>query len=86
MASGKEKTKMVQDRMAYVSGVTIEDLEASGLCESTFIELFGRKGIRHITPRRRLTLARELRRRYHLSYRQLSTLTRLPETEHRTYI
>lgn len=86
MSSGKEKSKIVQERMAYVSGVTVEDLEARELCESTCLELFGRKGIRHITPQQRLTLARELRRRYHLSYRQLSALTRLPETELRTYV
>lgn len=86
MSSGKDKSKVVQERMAFISGVTIEDLEARELCEATCLELFGRKGTRHITPQQRLALACELRRRYHLSYRQLSSLTRVPETELRTYI
>ena len=86
LSSSREKNKVVQDRMAYVSGVTVEDLEARELCESICLELFGRKGIRHVTPQQRLEVARELRRRYHLSYRQISTLTRLPESELRSYV
>lgn len=86
LSSGKDRYAAVLDRMATVRGLTIEDLEARNLCEDACLTLFGRKGTRHLTPQQRLALARELRRRYHLSYRQLSTLTKLPENELREYV
>ena len=81
MSSGRDKYMAVQDMMASVRGIMIEDLEARRLCESVCLALFGRKGTRHVTPEQRIELSRELRRRYGLSIRQISTLTRLPEEE-----
>lgn len=86
MSSGKDKYSVVQDKMASVRGVMIDDLEARQLSETITLELFGRKGTRHITPQQRIILARELRRRYSLSMRQISVLTKLPEAEIREYI
>ncbi|MBP9987764.1 MAG: hypothetical protein KBT44_07585 [Bacteroidales bacterium] len=86
LSSGKDKLKVVQDRMAQSRGLMIEDIEARKYCESACMELFGRKGTRHITPEQRITLARELHRRHGLCCRQLSTLTKLPEEEIRNYV
>ncbi|MBQ0044721.1 MAG: hypothetical protein KBT05_06850 [Bacteroidales bacterium] len=74
------------DRMASERGLMIEDIEARKLCEAVCLDLFGRKGTRHVTPEQRIVLARELFRRYGLSCRQLSTFTKLPEDEIRSYL
>lgn len=86
MSSGKDKYSVVQDKMALVRGVIIDDLEARRLCETITMELFGRKGTRHITSQQRIILARALRKRYSFSLRQISMLTKLPETELGEYI
>lgn len=86
LSSGKDKYKDVLDRMASERGLMIEDIEARKLCEAVCLDLFGRKGTRHVTPEQRIVLARELFRRYGLSCRQLSTLTKLPEDEIRNYL
>ena len=86
MSSGKNKYTDVLDKMASVRGIMIDDLQARTLCEATCMELFGRKGTRHITPEQRMNLARELYKKYTLSTRQLSILTKLPEEEICKYI
>lgn len=86
LASGKNLLNDVLDKMASVRGVMIDDIEARKLCESICMELFCRKGTRHITPEQRVNLARELYKRYSLSTRQLSILTKLPEEEIYKYI
>lgn len=86
LSSGKDKYKDVLDRMASERGLMIEDIEARKLCELACLDLFGRKGTRHLTPTQRLDLARELQKRHGLSVRQLSTLTKLPEDEVRNYL
>lgn len=86
MSSGKDKYSIVQDKMASVRGIMIEDMEARRLCETVTLEMFGRKGTRLLDPEQRVTLARELKRRYSLSTRQISMLTKLPEEELRDYI
>ena len=86
LSSGKNKYTDVLDKMASVRGIMIDDLQARKLCEATCMELFGRKGTRHITPEQRMNLARELYKKYTLSTRQLSILTKLPEEEICKYI
>lgn len=86
MSSGKDKIQEINDRMASIRGIAIEDLEARKLCDDLCFSMFGRRGTRPLTPQQRMSLAKELRRKYHLSYRQLSTLTKLPESELRSYI
>lgn len=86
LSSGKDKYKAVLDRMASERGLMIEDMEARKLCETACLDLFGRKGTRHITPSQRLDLARELRKRHGLSNRQLSILTKLPVDEIKDYL
>ena len=81
LSSGKDKYTVVLNRMAKVRGIMMEDLEARKVCENLCVELFGRKGTRHITVEQRLVLARELLGRYGLSMRQVSTLSKLPEKE-----
>lgn len=86
LSSGKDRYRDVLDKMASVRGVMIEDLEARRICESTCMEMFGRKGTRHITPQQRITLARALYKRHGFSIRQLSTLAKLTEEELHNYL
>lgn len=86
LSSGKKKDQPILDRMAEMRGVIIEDLEARKMCEIQSYSMFRKKTSRHLSIPQRLELARELRRIHHLSYRQLSTLCRLPEGEVRKYV
>lgn len=86
MASSRTMIQRVLDKMAMTSGILIEDLEARKLCADLCLELFNRKGTRHLTPGQRLNLARALQKRHGLCLRQLSTLTKIPEEELRSYL
>lgn len=80
--------KQLQEMLAKIAGyrgITMEDFEAKMLCEKHCRELFGTGDTRKINSHQRLALAQRLRREYHLSFRQLSTLVRLPESEIRSY-
>lgn len=86
LSSRKDLHNDVLNKMGFVRGIMIDDLEARKVCESVCMELFGRKGTRHITPEQRMLLARELYKQYSLSTRQLSIVTKLPEEEICKYI
>lgn len=72
--------------MAATRGVLMDDMEARGKCKEVADELFGGRDPRMMNVDQRLGLARALRQRYRLSFRQLSTLARLPESELMKYI
>ena len=84
-ASNKQLA-VVQEGMAKARGILMDDLEARQKCKLTASELFRESDPRRLDLDQRLHLARELRHRYHLSVRQLSTLARLPEGEITKYI
>lgn len=86
LSSGKSKDTPILERMAASRGVSLEDHEARTLTERKCLELFGRKSARWLDSAQRLTLARALSREHHLSWRQLATFCRLPESELRKYI
>lgn len=82
--SNKQWQEMMS-RIAEYRGVTLEDFEAGMLSSQCSRELFGTADIRRLNSKQRLMLAQKLRREYHLSFRQLSTLVRLPEIEIKSY-
>lgn len=86
LSSGKAKDEPLLQRMAMQRGVVVEDLLARKYCEEICLELFGKKTAKYATIEQRLTVAQRLRSIYHLAYRQLATLTYLPETEVRKYV
>lgn len=86
LCSGKSKDEPVYKQMSIARGVIIEDLEARRLCLESCISLFGKQTTRHLNTDQRLRLAQHMRISFRLSYRQISTLTKIPETELRKYI
>jgi len=86
LASTKDKDQEVLSRMASVRGVQIEDLEARLLCSSICQQIFGKRGVKNLTTSERILLAQECRRRYRFSFRQLSSLVKIKESDLRTYV
>lgn len=86
LSSPKKREEMMLKRMAEQQGVSMEDLEARKICGDVCKQLFGTRDPRRLDTSRRIRLAQLLRRQYRLSFRQLATLVRLPETEVRTYV
>lgn len=84
--AGKKQYSQVQDRMASIRGIFLDDMEARHICSDISKSLFGTKDIRRLSPDRRLTLAREVYRSAKLCIRQLSTIIRIPETELTKYL
>lgn len=84
--AGNKQLSVVQEKMASARGIMMDDMEARHKCKDVAYELFMEKDSRRMNVDQRLALARELRVRYHLSYRQLSSLTYLPEGEIAKYV
>lgn len=81
MSAGRTKEQFMLDKMAQNRGVQVDDQEARKLCKKTCIQLFNVETARWLDVNQRLELAKTLRKGYHLSFRQLATLSRLPESE-----
>lgn len=76
----------VKSRIADYVGVSMEDFEARKVCIRHCREQFGQGDARRLNAHQRLILGQFLRIKYHLSFRQLSILVHLPESELRLYI
>lgn len=85
-SAGKRMLDTVVDEMAKIRGITIEDIEARQICKDICIILFRKESSRHLSTSQRITLARELWKKYQMSTRQISTLCRLPEEELSKYL
>lgn len=85
-ASSKAQDESIRSTMAAIHGVSIDDIEARRICSETSLRLYNSHSTKMLSVTQRLDLARELRRSYHLSFRQLSTLVKLSEDELREYI
>lgn len=85
-SSPKKREDEMTAKMAEFRGVTFEDLEARKLCGDLCKQLFDTRDPRRLDGRQRVELAQQLRRQYRLTFRQLATLVRLPETEIRAYV
>ena len=86
LSSPRKREEMMLSRMAEQRGVSMEDLEARKVCGDVCRQMFGTRDPRRLDTRQRVRLAQELRQRFRLTFRQLATLTRLPETEIRTFV
>ena len=86
LSNSKKKDDAVTTKMSKVRGMMIEDIEARKISAAVCYSLFHKHSSRWLNTNQRLELAQELRRQYYLSFRQLSTLCRLPETEIRKYV
>ena len=73
-------------RMSDARGILLEDLEARRICADSSVKLFGQKDPRKLDTTKRLALARSMRKEFRISFRQLSTLVYLPESEIRKYV
>lgn len=85
-ASNRSKDDAIEDRLVKSNGILIETLEARRICADICMKMFDKKTSRWLTVDQRLRLAKELRREYCLSMKQIATLSRLPEEELRKYI
>ena len=86
LSSPRKREEMMLDRMAEQRGVSMEDLEARKACGDVCRQLFGTRDPRRLNTQQRIQLARQLRQQFRMTFRQLATLVRLPETEIRIYI
>lgn len=86
LANSKKKDDTVTTKMSKVRGMMIEDIEARKISAAVCYSFFHKHDARWLDTNQRLTLAKELRAQYYLSFRQLATLCRLPETELRKYV
>lgn len=86
LSSPRSREEAMLARMAEYRGVVLEDIEARKICAELSRQLFSTSDSRKLDATQRIVLARQLRRQFKLTFRQLSTLVRLPETEIRTFV
>lgn len=86
MCAGRKNDEIIIERMAASRGVSLEDLEARRIAKHICQNLFGKSTARWLDTQQRIKLAIQLRRRFKISIRQISTLSRLPEAEVIKYI
>lgn len=79
LGNSKRREETVIGRMAKVHGIDLDDLEARHICEEVCYSLFEKRTARWLDNDQRLTLALNLRRLHKMSFRQIATLSRLPE-------
>ncbi|MCQ2143331.1 MAG: hypothetical protein MJY56_04615 [Bacteroidales bacterium] len=81
-----KKSEEVLKKMISVRGITLEDYEARKICGDISYALFGKRDARWLNSNQRMTLAMKVRKTHKITFRQLSTIVRLPESELRKYI
>ena len=86
LSSPKKREEEMLAKMAEERGIALEDSEARKICGDLCQQFYGIRDPRRLKGPQRLELARALRRTYRLTFRQLSILVRLPESEIRLYI
>lgn len=86
LSSPRKREEMMLARMVEERGVSLEDLEARKACGDICKQLFGTRDPRRLDTRRRIQLAQRLRSQLRLTFRQLATRVRLPETEVRSFV
>lgn len=86
LSAGKKRDEPVLKKMAEVRGISYNDIEARRVCKETCQEMFGFQDVRRLNAMQRVAVAIKIRERHGLSYRQLSTIIRLPESEIRKYV
>jgi len=85
-SSPKKREEEMNLRMAEYRGVAFEDLEARKRCGDICKQLYGTRDPRRLSGTQRIAVAQHLRHQFRLTFRQLSTLVRLPEPEIRAHV
>lgn len=85
-SSPKKREEEMNLRMAEYRGVAFEDLEARKRCGDICKQLYGTRDPRRLSGTQRIAVAQQLRHQFRLTFRQLSTLVRLPEPEIRAHV
>lgn len=78
--SRSSDSEMIQ-QAASVKGVSLSDYEMRETCRKACRELFGVRDVRALDSVKRLELARQLRRRYLISVKQLARIVHVPVEE-----
>lgn len=86
LTAGRKKDEVVLGKIASLRGVSLEDIEVRRLSKEMCLEMFGFKDVRRLGGTQRAALARSLRTKYNISFRQLAYIVRLPESEVRKYV
>ena len=86
LSSPRKREEEMLRRMSEQRGVMLEDLEARKVCGDVCKKMYGTRDPRRLDATQRIALAQELRRQYRMTFRQLATVVRLPETEIQAYV
>lgn len=86
LASNRNRDLAIKERIAAARGVALEDAEARMHCRIVVKEMFGFTDVRRLDAHKRVLVAQQLRKRIHLSARQIAALVRLPYSEVCKYI
>lgn len=86
LSSPRKREEEMLRRMSEHRGVMLEDMEARKVCGDVCKLRFGTRDPRRLDAPQRISLAQELRREYRMTFRQLATVVRLPETELQAYV
>lgn len=86
LASSRNRDQEILERIAAYRGVAMEDTEARKHCHEISKQLFGVTNVRLLDSMQRIQLAQELRSKWHLSARQISSLVMLKYSEVCKYI
>lgn len=81
LASSRNRDQAIQESIAAVRGVALEDSEARLHCRKMMKEMCGFTDVRRLDAQSRIRLAQQLRKRLRLSSRQIASLVRLPYAE-----
>lgn len=86
LASNRNRDLAIKERIVAARGVALEDAEARMHCRTVVKEMFGFADVRRLDAHSRVLVAQQLRKRIHLSARQIAALVRLPYSEVCKYI
>ena len=86
LGNTRKKEEEILLRMAKVRGVMLEDGEAREICGDACKALFGTRDPRKLSSEQRIRVAQVLRSQHRMTFRQISTCIRLPESEIRIYV
>ena len=83
---GKTAFNEVRKNIALKVGLTVNDSDALDYSKKVAMEMYQTDDIRNMSLVQRIELAQEIKRRYHLSPRQVAICTRLAESDVNKYV
>lgn len=86
LSNNRKKEEEILLRMARARGIQLEDGEAREKCGDECKAAFGTRDPRRLSSEQRIRLAQILRSKYRMTFRQIATCVRLPESEVRIYV